>query len=167
MKIENIQTLRGENVYHDAPVLVMTLNLEELAGKETHEVTGFMDRLLRLLPGIKQHYCERGRTGDLNELAPTMIGFRHVTARVALELATLAGVPVHMATVIDTDDPRCCQIVVEFKDEAAMRFLLHTTVELIEALVRGEAPPLKARLAEAGRRLGRRAAEYLSAGAAR
>src|SRR6185369_1468774 len=65
MRIEYIRTLKGDNIYHDAPVLVMQLALEDLAGKETHEVTGFTSRLLTMLPGIKQHYCGRGRTGEL------------------------------------------------------------------------------------------------------
>src|SRR5205085_5709548 len=108
----------GDNGYHDAPVLSMTLDLEELAGKETHEVTGFMNQLLTLLPGIKQHHCSMGRTGDLAEMTPTAIGFGHVTARVALELATLAGVPVHDAGVLYPDDPRRCQITIEFANEA-------------------------------------------------
>ena len=153
MRIENIRTLQRNNPYHSAPVLVMALDLTDLAGKETHEVTGFTDQLLRLLPGIKQHYCATGRTGDLKAPAPTTIGFGQVTARVALELATLAGVPVHDAAVLD-DSPQRCLIVIEFTDEAVMRFLLQTAVELVDALSHGETPPLRARIAEACQLIG-------------
>ncbi|MFL6276841.1 MAG: cyanophycin synthetase family protein [Blastocatellia bacterium] len=149
MRIEYIRTLNGDNIYHDAPVLVMQLALEDLAGKETHEVTSFMSRLLTMLPGIKQHYCGRGRTGELTEPTPTTIGFGQVTARVALELATLAGVPVHDACVVHPDGPARCRIAIEFKDESVMRFLLRTAVELVDGLSHGETPPLNARIAEA------------------
>ena len=149
MRIEEIRTVNGANIYHHASVLVMTLNLEELAGKETHEVTGFMDQLLTLLPGIIQHHCAHGRADGVVDPTPATIGFGHITARVALELATLAGVPVHYASVLYTGDLEGCQIVIEFTNETGMRFLLHTAVELVEALISGETPPLEERLAEA------------------
>ncbi len=147
MKIEKTMSLAGANIYHSAPVLVMTLNLEELAGKETHEVTGFMDQLLTLLPGIKQHHCANGEPDSANE--PTRIGFGDITARVALSLATLAAVPVHYASARYGEGPARCQIVIEFAHEEAMRFLLQTAVDLVNALSRGEKPPLRERLGEA------------------
>jgi cyanophycin synthetase len=159
MRVENIRTLKGANVYHDTSVLVMTLNLAELAGKETHEVAGFMDQLLTLLPGIKQHHCADGRAVGAVEQEPTTIGFGHITARVALELATLAGIPVHHASALYAEGPECCHIVIEFTNEAAMRSLLQTAVELVDALIKGETPPLKARLAEARALIKRSAAE--------
>jgi cyanophycin synthetase len=155
MRIENIRTLKPNNAYHTEPVLVMELNLDDLAGKETHEVTGFTDELLTLLPGIKQHYCATGRTGDLHEPTPTSIGFGQITARVALELATRAGVPAHDATVFYPDGPQRCLIAIEFADEAVMRFVLQTAVELVDALSHGETLPLRARIAEACQLVGR------------
>jgi len=149
MRIEKIRTLDSANLYHDAPVLVMTLDLEELAGKETHEITGFMDRLLTLLPGIKQHHCASAESATLVERTPTTIGFGQITARVALSLATLADVPVHYASARYGEGPMRCYIVIEFTDAAVMRFLLQTAVELVAALSRGERPPLQERLAEA------------------
>ena len=148
MRIKKIKTLNGENLYHDAPVLVMTLDMGELAGRETHEVTGFMDQLLTLLPGIKQHHCDNGHLDGASEPTQTRSGFGHITARAALALAAQAGVPVHHARVLATG-PEPCQIVIEFTHEAAMRFLLQTTVELVDSIARGETPPLEARLAEA------------------
>ena len=149
MRIEEIRTLNGANIYHHASVLVMTLNLEELTGKETHEVTGFMDQLLTLLPGIIQHHVAHGRADGVVDSTPATIGFGHTTARVALELATLAGIPVHHASVLYTGGPEGRLIVIEFTSEAGMRFLLHTAVELVAALISGETPPLEERLAEA------------------
>jgi len=166
MRIQNIETLKGNNDYHAEPVLVMKLELEDLAGKETHEVTGFTDKLLTLLPGIKQHYCVTGRTGDLHEPTPTTIGFGQVTARVALELATLAGVPVHDAAVFYPDGPQRCLIAIEFADERVMRFVLQTAVELVDALSHGATLPLRARIAEACQ-LGSRPHSQVTAGAGR
>ena len=159
MRIETIRTLNGANLYHQDSVLVMILDMEELAGKETHEVTGFMDQLLTLLPGIQQHHCASGRVEGRVESMPATIGFGHITARVALELATLSGIPVHHAAAFYGSGLQRCQVVIEFTSEAGMRFLLHTAVELVEALIKGETPPLAEKLDEARALIGRTASE--------
>jgi cyanophycin synthetase len=130
-------------------MLVMTVNLEDLARKETHDVTGFMNQLLILLPGINQHHCANAQASGPSERKAARIGFGHITARVALELATLADIPVHYASALHPYGPERCQIVIEFAHEAAMRCLLQTAVELVDALVKGDCLPLEARLAEA------------------
>jgi cyanophycin synthetase len=149
MRIEKIRTVKGENYYHRKPVLVATVHLQELAGKETHEVTGFMNQLLTLLPGINQHHCANDMANGAGERKAARIGFEHVAARVALELATLAGIPVDYASAQHPEGPERCQLVIEFAHEAAMRFLLQTAIELVDALVKGDRLPLDARLAEA------------------
>src|SRR6201999_669150 len=149
MKITGIKTLNGANGYCDAPVLVMTLELEELAGKETHEVTGFMNQLLTLLPEIKHHQCVTSRTGAFIEPTRASLGFGHITARVALTLANLAGSPVHYASALHPDGPKQGLIIIEFVHEMAMRYLLKTAVELVEAISDGKTPSLETKLDEA------------------
>src|SRR5437868_9971494 len=67
MKILNIRTIPGPNVYSHQPVLVMKLDLEDLAGRESYEIPGFVDRLLHRLPGCYEHYCGLGRRGGFVE----------------------------------------------------------------------------------------------------
>jgi cyanophycin synthetase len=54
MRIERIHNIPGPNVYSHNPVLVMTLDLEDLAFKESYEVPGFIERLLAALPGVQE-----------------------------------------------------------------------------------------------------------------
>jgi cyanophycin synthetase len=63
MKVEHIRTLHGPNVYSYRPVLLMSLDLADLAERESREFNGFNDRLLTLLPGIHNHHCSLGRPG--------------------------------------------------------------------------------------------------------
>ncbi|HYE75124.1 MAG TPA: hypothetical protein VEF04_17415, partial [Blastocatellia bacterium] len=60
MRINNLRTITGPNIYSHRPVLIMTLNLEALTGRESREFPGFNKRLLVLLQGIKKHPCNRG-----------------------------------------------------------------------------------------------------------
>ncbi|HVI71428.1 MAG TPA: hypothetical protein VM656_08090, partial [Pyrinomonadaceae bacterium] len=55
MKIESIRALNGPNVYSHRPVLLMHLDLSELAERESREFKGFNNQLLTILPGLNNH----------------------------------------------------------------------------------------------------------------
>ena len=64
MKVEGIRTLAGPNVYTHRPALLLRLDLDDLAGRETRELEGFEGRLLAALPGLNEHRCSRRRAGS-------------------------------------------------------------------------------------------------------
>ena len=151
MKIEAMRTLAGPNVYTHRPALLMRLDLEELAGRETHEVGGFVERLLAALPGLSTHHCSRGYEGGFVERLMEGTYFGHVVEHVTLELTGLAGVGVTHGKTRAEEEPRVYNVVVEYKAEQATRYLLETAVALVEALVRGEKFPLEEKVEEARR----------------
>ncbi|HWW75691.1 MAG TPA: acetate--CoA ligase family protein, partial [Pyrinomonadaceae bacterium] len=151
MKIEGIRTLAGPNVYTHRPALLMTLDLEDLAGRESRETQGFNGRLLALLPGLSEHHCSRGYAGGFVERLDEGTYFGHVVEHVAIELTNLAGVGVTHGKTRAAAEPRVYNVVVEYKAEHATRCLLEAAVALVECLVRGEPFPLEAKLAEARR----------------
>src|SRR5215207_9941968 len=151
MKIEGIRTLAGPNVYTHRPALLLRLDLQELAGRETREFEGFNGRLLKALPGVSEHHCSKGRVGGFVERLREGTYFGHVVEHVALELMGLAGVGVtHGKTRVEAE-PNLYNVVVEYKAEHATRHLLETAVALVEALVRGETFPVEEKVEEARR----------------
>ena len=151
MKIEGIRTLAGPNVYTHRPALLMRLDLEDLAGRESCEVAGFVGRLLERLPGLAEHHCSRGRAGGFVERLREGTYFGHVVEHVAIELTELAGVGITHGKTRAEEEPRLYNVVVEYKAEHATRYLLEAAVALVGALVRGEPFPLEERIAEARR----------------
>src|SRR5947199_8430216 len=135
MKILNIRTIPGPNVYSHEPVLVMKLDLEDLAGRESYEGPGFVDRLLQLLPGCYEHYCGLGRPGGFVERLRGGTYFGHIVEHVALELTDAVGISVNRGKTIETDDPAVYRVGVEFRSEEGMRCLLRTAVDFVQALV--------------------------------
>jgi cyanophycin synthetase len=85
MRIDNIRTLAGPNIYNHKPVLVMKLYLEELAETESRDVAGFNERLVALLPGLQEHRCSKGHAGCFIERLETGTYFGHM--RYLLEAA--------------------------------------------------------------------------------
>src|SRR5690348_14855673 len=103
MKIRSIRTLAGPNVYSRHPVLVMKLDLEELAGRESFEIPGFVDRLLAFLPGLGEHHCALGRPGGFVERLRGGTYFGHTVEHVALELSSLAGMEMTRGKTVADD----------------------------------------------------------------
>ncbi|HEV2763725.1 MAG TPA: Mur ligase family protein [Pyrinomonadaceae bacterium] len=151
MKIEDIRALPGPNVWVHRPVLVMRLDLEELTEKESFEIEGFNERLLAALPGLNEHHCAKGRPGGFVERLRDGTYFGHVVEHVTLELSQAAGVAVNFGKARYAGAPGLYNVIVEYKAEQGMRFLLRTAVELVSALVRGDSFPLAERVEEAKR----------------
>jgi cyanophycin synthetase len=151
MRVDKIRTLAGPNIYTHRPVLLMTLSLEELTDKESYEIPGFVDRLLKLLPGLEEHRCSRERRGGFVERLHEGTYFAHTVEHVALELSGLAGVPASFGRARYAGQPGVYFVVVEYRAEQAMRCLLNVAVELVSALVAGDPFPLEEKLQEARR----------------
>jgi cyanophycin synthetase len=149
MKIESIRTLAGPNVYSHRPVLLMRLDLEDLYERESHEVPGFVERLLALLPGLREHHCSKGYAGGFVERLDEGTYFGHTVEHVTLELAGMAGCSATHGKTRYSGEGRVYNVVIEFCAEYATRYLLEAAVKLVEAVIRGEEFSLQAGIEEA------------------
>jgi cyanophycin synthetase len=152
MRIEGVRDIPGPNVYSHDPVLVMTLDLQDLAEKESYEIDGFTDRLLAILPGVQEHYCGLGRPGGFLERLRSGTWFGHIVEHVALELTDALGISVNRGKTVSAGEPGKFLVAVTYKSQPGMRFLLTVAVELVQALVDDKPYPLADRLEE-GRRI--------------
>jgi cyanophycin synthetase len=137
MKIEDIRFIPGPNLYLHRPVMVMRLHLEEHAGKESYEFPGLTERLLNLLPGLNEHHCAKGEPGGFVERlhGGTYIG--HVVEHSAIEMSTLAGLKTNRGQTVYAADG-VYDVIVECGNEAAMKHLLRTGVDLVQSLIEGK-----------------------------
>src|SRR3954451_7915691 len=135
MRIDQIRDIPGPNVYSHDPVLVMTLDLEDLTEKESYEIPGFIERLIATLPGVQEHHCGLGRHGGFVERLDGGTWFGHIVEHVALELTDAVGISTNRGKTVSTGEPGVFLVAVTYKFEEGMRFLLRTAVELVQALV--------------------------------
>lgn len=138
MRIEEIRTLKGPNVYHYKPMIVMRLQLEELSATTTAERPRFVDRLLELLPGLHEHHCALGRAGGFVERMRGGTFFGHVVEHVAIELETLCGSRATHGKTREAGEVGQYYVAVRFKSEAGMRYLLTEAVNLVRELLEGQ-----------------------------
>jgi cyanophycin synthetase len=96
MKILDTRVYRGPNLYALRKVIRLRVDLGELEDFPTGRLPGFVDRLLELIPTLREHSCSYGEPGGfirrMTEEEGTWLG--HVLEHVAIELQCLAGTPV-------------------------------------------------------------------------
>ncbi|MFI7547911.1 cyanophycin synthetase [Actinoplanes sp. NPDC049599] len=146
MKILGIHRLRGPNVHLSRPAIVARLHLDELTARETTDVTGFTERLLRALPGLSEHHCAAGVPGGFVSRMRGGTYFGHVTEHVAIELSQRIGRDVSFGRTVSAGEPGHYDLILECPvDESAESTLpaelLETATELVAAVAGGESVP--------------------------
>lgn len=137
MRILRIQTLRGPNYWSIGhhKLIVMRLDLEELANTPSNEIPGFYEGLKSVLPSLEEHFCSPGvRGGFLSRVARgTMMG--HIIEHVALELQDLAGMRVGFGRTRETATSGVYQVIFEYIDEQVGRYAARAAVRLCRSII--------------------------------
>lgn len=137
MKILKTQTLRGPNYWsiRYGKLIVLRLDLEDVADRPTNEIPGFYEGLHQALPSLMEHFCSPGcRGGFLSRVQEgTMMG--HVVEHVALELQSLAGMDVGFGRTRETSTPGVYRVVFEYIDEQVGRYAGRAAVRLCQSII--------------------------------
>ncbi|HBK66942.1 MAG TPA: cyanophycin synthetase, partial [Cyanobacteria bacterium UBA11166] len=137
MKIQKILTLRGPNYWsiRRHKLIVMRLDLEDLAYKPSDKIPGFYEGIVKVLPSLDDHFCSPGvRGGFLSRVKDgTMMG--HIIEHVALELQEMAGMRVGFGRTRETATSGVYQVVFEYIDEQAGRYAARAAVRLCQSIV--------------------------------
>jgi cyanophycin synthetase len=139
--------LRGPNVHADSPCLLSVLDLGELYGVLTRELTGFNDTLLAMLPSLYGQLVPSGQRGGFAQRLHEGTYLGRVVEQLTLELQTLAGAPASYGrTRPVTGQPGQYRIVCEYRVESAAQPALRLAMDIVDALAHGEPFDLAPRL---------------------
>jgi len=140
MKIENIQVLRGPNIWSGSrkKLIQMRLDLQELEHKPTNKIDGFYERLKALIPSLQEHRCSPGVPGGFYQriIAGTWMG--HVIEHIALEIQTLAGMDTGYGRTRETKTIGVYNVVFTYLEEKVGIYAAEAAVRIAEALITGE-----------------------------
>jgi cyanophycin synthetase len=135
MNIQWVRHIDGPNVYLYKPILVARIDLGSYTELESTHFTGLSDRLLQLLPGLRDHHCAKGRPGGFVERLYEGTYFGHIVEHVTIELATCIGLDVHYGKTMLADRKGLYNIVMECKAFECQKRLLTRAVNLIETVL--------------------------------
>jgi cyanophycin synthetase len=140
MKIENIQVLRGPNIWSvkRKKLIQMRLNLQEMEHKPTNEIPGFYEGLKELIPSLYDHRCSPGVAGGFFQrvIAGTWMG--HVIEHIALEIQTLAGMNTGFGRTRETKETGVYNVVFTYLEEKVGVYAAEASVRIALALINGE-----------------------------
>src|SRR5262249_36895676 len=111
--------------------------LEKLNEVESREIAGFNDRLLGLVSGLADHTCGLGYPGGFVERLQGGTYFGHIVEHVAIELQNMVGIAVNRGKTRFAEPPDRYDMIVEYRNEEAARFLLSAACDLVNALAAG------------------------------
>ncbi|MEV6595996.1 cyanophycin synthetase [Actinoplanes sp. NPDC051346] len=146
MKILSLRHLRGPNVHVSRPAMVARVRLDELTGRETSDIAGFPERLLRALPGLTEHHCAAGVPGGFVSRMRGGTYFGHVTEHVLIELSQRIGRDVSFGRTVSTPEPGVYDLIVECPPDESPEStlperLLEAAVELVTTVAAGASVP--------------------------
>jgi cyanophycin synthetase len=137
MKILKTQTLRGPNYWsvRRKKLVVIRLDLEDLAEKPSNLIPGFYEGLVQVLPSLIEHYCSPGHRGGFLERVKEGTYMGHIIEHIALELQEIAGMPVGFGRTRETATPGVYNVVFEYVDEQAGRYAGRAAVRLCQSII--------------------------------
>lgn len=137
MRILKTQTLRGPNYWsiRHPNLILMRLDLEEVAELPSDQIPGFYEALADTLPSLIEHFCSPGYRGGFLSRVRQGTYMGHIVEHVALELQTLAGMAVGFGRTRQTVEPGVYQVVFEYQNEEAGRYAARAAVRLCNDLI--------------------------------
>ena len=91
LAIIETRVYRGANIWSYEKAIHLVVDLGCLEEWPTDRLPGFTERLLELLPGLRNHSCSRGRKGGFVERLTEGTWLGHVSEHVALQLQQEVG----------------------------------------------------------------------------
>lgn len=137
MRILKTQTLRGPNYWsiRHKNLILIRLDLEDLADRPSDTLPGFYEALANTLPSLIEHHCSPGHRGGFLSRVRQGTYMGHIVEHIALELQTLANMPVGFGRTRSTKEPNVYQVVFEYIDEQAGRYAARAAVRLCNSLI--------------------------------
>lgn len=137
MKILKLQTFRGPNYWsiRRHQLIALHLDLQEMDEVFSDEIDQFYDGLVEALPSLKEHYCSPGYEGGFLQRVKEGTLMGHVMEHVALELQTLAGMPVSFGRVRGTAERGVYRVVFEYRYPEAGRYAARAALRLVHSLI--------------------------------
>ncbi|VXD23963.1 Cyanophycin synthetase [Planktothrix serta PCC 8927] len=131
MKILKTQTLSGPNYWsidvHQ--LIIIHLNLEK-DNRYTSEIPDFSDGLCEILPHLTQ-----AKYQDFLTNVKTGILMSDVVLQIALELQTIAGMPVHFGCTRPSSEPGVWRVIFQYQIPEAGRYAARAAVRLCHHLI--------------------------------
>ncbi|WP_053361965.1 cyanophycin synthetase [Bacillus sp. FJAT-27251] len=137
MKINRVRYLKGPNYFNYNPTIWIELDLEELEYQPSNIITGFQEKLLALLPGLRQHTCSLGYEGAFVDRLTEGTWMGHILEHMAIELQNLAGVNVVHGKTVTSRQKGIYFVTFECKEPESGYFAFEAAKQIVLRILGG------------------------------
>ncbi len=138
IEIKELRALRGPNRHTRNTAIFMVLDIKEYESRPSDKIEGFTDRLLALIPTLKEHGCSIGKPGGFIQRLNEGTWAGHIIEHLAIELQCLAGMEVGYGKTLDTLKEGIYIVVFRYRVESAGLKAAKVAVSLFEAVAEGK-----------------------------
>ncbi|MFC5270421.1 cyanophycin synthetase [Adhaeribacter terreus] len=140
MKVAELRIMRGPNYWSvkHPKIIVLKVDLEELADVKTNEIPGFADRLEAWFPAMYKHRSSEEMVGGFFKKVREGTDFSKVIQHVALELQTMAGMDSGFGRSCKTDIHGIYTVIFSYQEERAGEYAAKAAMRITEALYKDE-----------------------------
>jgi len=119
MNLINIVAYPGRNIYAHFPIVRLIVDLGEYVDVPSCDIPEFNNKLISMLPGLKEHKCSRGFVGGFIERLERGTYLAHIMEHICIELQKMLGYEVSFgkARFLEKETVYC--VVYEYKNEIA------------------------------------------------
>lgn len=138
IRLLRVTYLRGPNIWTYRPALETWLDLGELEDHPSHQLPGFNERLVAMLPALVEHHCGVGERGGFLSRLESGTWMGHVLEHVVIELLNLAGMPTGFGQTRSTSQRGVYRMVFRARDEQVALIALEKGHRLVMSAINNE-----------------------------
>ena len=135
IKIIDIKSIRGPNMWTYVPVLEAWVDIGDLEDFPSDKIPGLPDRLVAWLPGLMEHRCSYEEYGGFVRRLHEGTWPAHIMEHVTLELLGLAGVPGGFGRAREADRRGVYKVIIYNLHDDVTRLAIETGRDLIMAAI--------------------------------
>ncbi len=135
IEILSFTDLRGPNMWSYGRSVEALVDIGELEQFPSNLLPGFYERLSQWLPGLVEHECSYEERGGFLRRLKEGTWTPHIMEHVALELQTMAGIPVGFGRARETSRSGLYKVVVAFRHEQVTRMAIVAARDLVMAAI--------------------------------
>ncbi|MBY3266860.1 cyanophycin synthetase [Rhizobium laguerreae] len=134
--VQEVAVYRGPHLYSRTKMVRIQLDLGRVEQYPTNLLPGFVDALLKHVPGLREHGCSYGEPGGLVLRMEEGTWLGHVAEHVAIELQNMAGADVARGkTRSVTNMPGVYNVMFEYENEDVGLLAGRFALELVNLLL--------------------------------
>ncbi|KAA9345984.1 cyanophycin synthetase [Adhaeribacter soli] len=150
MKVVEQRIMRGPNYWSvkHPKIIVLKVDLGNVAEVKTNEIPGFADRLEAWFPGMYKHRSTEDIDGGFFKKVREGTDLSKVIQHVALELQTMAGMDSGYGRSCPAEEPGTYTVIFSYQEEQAGEYAANAAIRVTRALVANEHYDVQKEVAE-------------------